>query len=184
MVQGRGRKTGIGGFAGLVSWGRSSRARRSPRVSKLFWRLPMKLVKSLLLGSAAGFAAVAGAQAADLPSRKAAPVEYVRVCTAYGAGFFYIPGTDSCLRISGRVRAEYAVGERYSDFQDAYGTRARGRLNIDARTQTAYGTLRTFIRYELTNNTGIYTSGTGPFNVGANVPGLVRGAAGTSSLLD
>ncbi|MGY6246029.1 porin [Bosea thiooxidans] len=144
----------------------------------------MKLVKSLLLGTAAGIAAVAGAQAADLPSRKAAPVEYVRVCTAYGAGFFYIPGTDSCLRISGRVRAEYAVGQRYSDFQDAYGTRARGRLNVDVRTATAYGTLRTFIRYELTNNTGIYTSGTGPFNVGANVPGLARGAAGTSSLLD
>ncbi|MFJ5370762.1 porin, partial [Bosea sp. CER48] len=111
----------------------------------------MKLVKSLLLGSAAGIAAVAGAQAADLPSRKAAPVEYVRVCTAYGAGFFYIPGTDTCLRISGRVRAEYVVGERYGE-SDAYGTRARGRLNIDARTQTAYGTLRTFIRYELTNN--------------------------------
>jgi hypothetical protein len=146
----------------------------------------MKLVKSLLLGSAAGIAAVAGAQAADLPSRKAAPVEYVRVCTAYGAGFFYIPGTDSCLRISGRVRAEYAVGERYSDFQDAYGTRARGRLNVDVRTQTAYGTLRTFIRYELTNNTGIYNAGTGPFNVGAAVPGLVRGASSTSttSLLD
>jgi hypothetical protein len=144
----------------------------------------MKLVKSLLLGSAAGFAAVAGAQAADLPSRKAAPVEYVRVCTAYGAGFFYIPGTDTCLRISGRVRAEYAVGERYSDFQDAYGTRARGRLNIDARTATAYGTLRAFIRYELTNNTGIYTAGTAPFNTGANVPGLVRGSAGTGSLLD
>ena len=53
----------------------------------------MKLVKSLLLGSAAGLAAVAGAQAADLPVRKAAPVEYVRVCSAYGVGFFYIPGT-------------------------------------------------------------------------------------------
>ena len=117
----------------------------------------MKLVKSLLLGSAAGIAAVAGAQAADLPSRKAAPVEYVRVCSAYGAGFFYIPGTETCLRVGGRVRAEYAVGERFSDFQDAYGTRARGRLNIDARTATAYGTLRTFIRYELTNNSGIYT---------------------------
>lgn len=53
----------------------------------------MKLVKSLLLGSAAGLAAVAGAQAADLPVRKAAPVEYVRVCSAYGVGFFYIPST-------------------------------------------------------------------------------------------
>jgi Porin subfamily len=66
----------------------------------------MKLVKSLLLGSAAGLVAVAGAQAADLPVRKAAPVDYVRVCTTYGAGFFYIPGTDTCLRISGFVQAE------------------------------------------------------------------------------
>ena len=69
----------------------------------------MKLVKSLLLGSAAGIAAVASAQAADLPTRKAAPVEYVRVCDAFGAGFVYIPGTDSCIRISGRVRAEYCL---------------------------------------------------------------------------
>ena len=48
-----------------------------------------------------------GAQAADLPVKKAVPIEYVRVCTAYGAGFFYIPGTDTCLRVSGRARAEY-----------------------------------------------------------------------------
>ena len=58
----------------------------------------MKLVKSLLLGSAAGLAAVAGAQAADLPVRKAAPVEYVRVCSAYGVGFFYIPSTTPARR--------------------------------------------------------------------------------------
>ncbi len=144
----------------------------------------MKLVKSLLLGSAAGIAAVAGAQAADLPSRKAAPVEYVRVCTAYGAGFFYIPGTDTCLRISGRVRAEYVVGERYGE-SDAYGTRARGRLNIDARTATAYGTLRTFIRYELTNNSGQYTNGSAGFNVGGNVAGFnTVGASAISTNLD
>lgn len=67
----------------------------------------MKLIKSLLLGSAAGLAAVAGAQAADLPVAKAAAVEYVRVCSAYGAGFFYIPGTETCLRVGGRVRADY-----------------------------------------------------------------------------
>ncbi len=69
----------------------------------------MKLVKSLLLGSAAGLAAVAGAQAADLPMRKAAPVEYVRVCSAHGVGFFYIPGTETCLRVSGFARFEYNV---------------------------------------------------------------------------
>jgi hypothetical protein len=133
----------------------------------------MKLVKSLLLGSAAGIAAVAGAQAADLPSRKAAPVEYVRVCSAYGAGFFYIPGTDTCLRVGGRMRAEYTFGERWSEGQDSYGTRARGRLNIDARTATAYGTLRTFIRYDVTTNTGSYRYGGA--NAGANTFNTGRG---------
>jgi len=146
----------------------------------------MKLVKSLLLGSAAGIAAVAGAQAADLPSRKAAPVEYVRVCSAYGAGFFYIPGTDTCLRVGGRVRAEYTIGSRYGDTGDAYGTRSRGRLNIDARTATAYGTLRTFFRYELTVSSGFY-AGTIGGNQGIIAPGQARndqGGPGTASNLD
>ncbi|HEV2555942.1 MAG TPA: porin [Bosea sp. (in: a-proteobacteria)] len=144
----------------------------------------MKLVKSLLLGSAAGFAAVAGAQAADLPSRKAAPVEYVRVCSAYGAGFFYIPGTETCLRVGGRVRAEYTVGTRYGEGQDAYGTRSRGRLNVDARTATAYGTLRTFFRYELTVSSGFY-AGTIGGNQGIIAPGTGRNtAAATASNLD
>ena len=65
----------------------------------------MKMVKSLLLGSAAGLVAVAGAQAADLPV-KAKPVEYVKICSIYGAGFFYIPGTDTCIKIGGWTRAE------------------------------------------------------------------------------
>jgi Porin subfamily len=118
----------------------------------------MKLAKSLLLGSAAGLAVAAGAQAADLPVRKAAAVEYVRVCSTYGAGFFYIPGTETCLRVSGRVRAEYRYLEPFSRAQDAIGFRARGRLNLDARTATAYGLLRAYARFEITRNSGVYTA--------------------------
>src|SRR5690349_17509030 len=114
----------------------------------------MTLSKSLLLGSIAGLAAVAGAQAADLPVAKAAPVEYVRVCSTYGAGFFYIPGTDTCLRIGGRVRAQYIYGEPLTRAQDATGFYTRGRIQLDARTATAYGLLRTFVRYEITRTTG------------------------------
>ena len=127
----------------------------------------MKLVKSLLLGSAAALTAVATAQAADLPTRKAAPVEYVRICDAYGAGFFYIPGTDTCLRVGGLVLAEIraynpsyrvnapsgsaAATPSTANYQnqrsrDAYGYAALGRIELDARTATAYGTLRTFVR--------------------------------------
>src|SRR4051794_30224921 len=60
----------------------------------------MKMVKSLLLGSAAGLVAVAGAQAADLPV-KAKTVEYVKIFSIYGAGVFYISGTESCIKIRG-----------------------------------------------------------------------------------
>ena len=65
----------------------------------------MKMVKSLLLGTAAGLVAMTGAQAADLPV-KAKPVQYVKICSLYGAGFYYIPGTDTCIKIGGFVRAE------------------------------------------------------------------------------
>ena len=130
----------------------------------------MKLVKSLLLGSAAGLAAVAGAQAADLPVRKAAPVEYVRVCSAYGVGFFYIPGTDTCLRVSGRARFEYNVASARQFSQSPTGFRSIGRINLDARTQTAYGTLRAFVRYEMARRTGHFFSGTAQRRGNAELP--------------
>src|SRR5215218_6848258 len=118
----------------------------------------MKLAKSLLLGSAAGFAAVAGAQAADLPTRRAAPVaaavDYVRVCSTYGAGFFYIPGSsDTCIRIGGRVRADVLYAEPLTRADNAVFLFARGRIQTDVRTATAYGLLRTFVRFEM-NFTG------------------------------
>ena len=120
----------------------------------------MKLAKSLLLGSAAGLVAVTGAQAADLPVRAAAPVDYVRTCPNApigGTGFFVIPGTETCLQISGYVRAEYRFEEnvdvidaggassQYRD-QDDIDFFARGSIAFDARTATEYGTLRSFIR--------------------------------------
>ena len=123
----------------------------------------MKMVKSLLLGSAAGLVAVAGAQAADLPV-KAKPVEYVKICSLYGVGFYYIPGTDMCIKIGGWVRAEYGWGQNgnfawgwanqnlnnrstnNSDF------RARGYITADARNQTEYGTVRGYIAVGMCRN--------------------------------
>jgi hypothetical protein len=114
----------------------------------------MKLVKSLLLGSAAGLAAVAGAQAADLPSKKAAPVEYVRVCSAHGAGFFYIPGSDTCIKIGGRVRFEYGYSPAFNRTSNVMGMRALGRFELDARTSTEYGLLRAYTRVNFARRTG------------------------------
>ncbi len=70
----------------------------------------MTLIKSLLLGSAAGIVAVASAQAADLPTRKAAPVEYVRVCNVGGITGWVMPGSDTCMKISGYITAQFVGG--------------------------------------------------------------------------
>jgi hypothetical protein len=131
----------------------------------------MKMVKSLLLGSAAGLVAAAGAQAAELPV-KAQPVEYVKICSLYGAGFFYIPGTDTCIKIGGavRVQAEYntgaggipvGLGNATEAEQGAFtrtltndtNFRTRIYLSVDVRQQTDYGTLRSYFRFGVNQTT-------------------------------
>src|SRR4051812_31953158 len=118
----------------------------------------MKMVKSAFLASAAGLVAMSGAQAADLPV-KAKPVEYVKVCSLYGAGFYYIPGTDICLKVGGYVRYQVNFGTGTSisagPFAGAGGfntrvvnsdvaQRTRAIATFDTRQQTAYGTLRPY----------------------------------------
>ena len=61
---------------------------------------------------------MAGAQAADLPI-KAKAVEYVRVCSLYGAGFYYIPGTDTCIKLGGYLRADVLFNTS-GDYGGAY----------------------------------------------------------------
>ena len=127
----------------------------------------MKMVKSLLLGSAAGLVAVGGAQAADLPV-KAKPVEYVKICSLYGAGYYYIPGTDICMRIGGYVRQEWGYGYGDNLTQGPFistamqntridGTRevvwrTRAYATFETRQQTQYGTLRTFLNLGVNGN--------------------------------
>ncbi|WP_420335857.1 porin [Roseibium sp.] len=110
------------------------------------------MARLIALGMLAGFAgASVPAIAADLPVAPE-PVDYVRICDAYGSRFYYIPGTETCLRVRGRLRTEFRVrnfgeaenawGERDSD---GYQWRSRGYLYLDARTETSFGTLRGFI---------------------------------------
>jgi len=126
----------------------------------------MRAMKGLLLGTAAGFAAFASAQAADLPV-KARPVEYVKVCNQYGAGFFYVPGTDTCLKIGAYIRTQHAYGNLASingaenftasgtrsplgtgvapgGAQDFYSYQDRILLTTDWRTQSDYGVIRAY----------------------------------------
>jgi hypothetical protein len=106
-------------------------------------------IRSFLLGSAAVLVAVTGARAADAIIVEPEPVEYVRVCDAYGSGWFYIPGTETCLKIDGDVRAQY-TGYHYHDDQEdetsAHQASYRGRVNFRANNETEYGTLSSRIR--------------------------------------
>ncbi len=109
-------------------------------------------IKSLLLGSAAAMVAVSGAQAADAVVVEPEPVEYVRVCDAYGSGFFYIPGTETCLRFSGYVRTHYSKlnvdNETKNVDTETNRWSTRARFDIDARNETDWGTLRSLIRIQ------------------------------------
>jgi len=116
-------------------------------------------IKSLLLGSAAALVAVTGARAADaVVVAEPEPVDYVRVCDVYGKGFYYIPGTETCLSVGGYVRFQVnvagdpAVNLEGDDYQ--VGSSVRARLNFDAREETELGTLRAFARVQATNNQG------------------------------
>jgi hypothetical protein len=128
----------------------------------------MNSIKALILGSAAGLVAMSGAQAADLPM-KAKAVEYVKICSLYGAGFYYIPGTDTCIKIGGQLRLEVTLNGAASGNSNSfggadgsqafganwYGTRSRVGLNMDTRTATEYGVLRTFgdVKFDFTRGT-------------------------------
>ena len=129
---------------------------------KALWALPA----SLALSHAAA--------AADLPSKAKGPeVDYVRICDTFGNGFFFIPGTDTCLKVSGYIRADYQVRtvQRTSAKKigglfgakpavnsdaalDSTGYRVRARAEFDARWNTDYGPLRGFIRFQAQSGSG------------------------------
>lgn len=114
-------------------------------------------IKSLLLGSAAALVAVSGAQAADaIIAAEPEPVEYVRVCDAFGTGYFYIPGTETCLRIHGYVRYDIGAGELFDRQSnktivggvataDTYYKLARASFRVSTASETEMGTLRTYV---------------------------------------
>ncbi|WP_367715282.1 porin [Nitratireductor sp. GISD-1A_MAKvit] len=155
----------------------------------------MKL-KSLLIGSAALAAAATGAKAADMvvvPEPE--PMEYVRVCDVYGAGFFYIPGTETCLKIGGYAR--YQIDWSDSDdgklglmggtkvsgalddivATDAGGWRklARANLTIDARSETEYGTLGGFFELRADAYSGVSSLGLPSDTAPLSLNGITRG---------
>ena len=105
-------------------------------------------IKSLLLGSAAALAVVSGAQAADaIVAAEPEPMEYVRVCDAFGTGYFYIPGTETCLKIGGYVRAQlnWSHVEDRAPEEFAWDARTRAYLSVAAKNDSEIGTIGSFI---------------------------------------
>ena len=135
--------------------------------------MQMSKAKIILLGSVAGIVVAAGAQAADLPV-KAKPVQFVKICTLYGDGYYYIPGQDTCIKIGGYIRAQYGynAGGGAAGAGIAPGTQVtvtdglmnrssqqfsqahRADLTIDTRTGTQYGVLRTYMDVRFENRLG------------------------------
>lgn len=128
----------------------------------------MSLMKSFFFGSAAWLVVTSGADAADLPL-KANAVEYVKVCSLYGAGFYYIPGSDTCIKLGGYMRADLGAntnaifvgntqnqGGAQNRHANAFTWRARADLTFDTRTATDYGVVRTYFDGAFTWTSGGY----------------------------
>lgn len=144
-------------------------------------------MKQAISAAALAVASCGTALGTDLPA-KAQPAEYVKVCAAYGAGYFYVPGTDTCLKIGGYVRFDTYINSiatftplispiagaafngpgasgfgfpfRDADDSDLF-TRTRAVFDMDARTQTDYGTLRSYVRMGMSWDTQV-APGSGP----------------------
>ncbi|MBW8301380.1 MAG: porin, partial [Hydrogenophaga sp.] len=88
-----------------------------------------------------------GAQAADaIVAAEPEPMEYVRVCDAFGTGYFYIPGTETCLKISGYVRAQVDIWETTdADSDTAIDMWTRGRIVVEAKNDSELGTIGSYI---------------------------------------
>ncbi|WP_050399769.1 porin [Bradyrhizobium embrapense] len=144
----------------------------------------MKAMKRISLSLAAGLVGVSSAQAADLPV-KAKAIEYVKGCSLYGPGFYYIPGTDTCIKLGGYLRTEVSVNSSYhydvpnnsvggarNRLSDAYNWRSREEMTIDTRTASEYGTVRTFFEGVFQWTGGAYSGAGNGSTVYASLGGV------------
>ncbi|PIT00818.1 polymerase [Bradyrhizobium nitroreducens] len=155
----------------------------------------MNYSKRVFLATAAALVAGSSAHAADLPL-KAKAVEYVKICSLYGAGFYYIPGTDTCIKLGGYVRADLILNSN-SDYDagnngvvgarnrlgNYYTTRSRADLNVDTRTATEYGVLRTYADVVYSWTSGGYAgAGTTATNGATAYSGAPAGTNGSGAV--
>jgi len=145
----------------------------------------MALIKSLRLGSATSLLAATSLHAADLPARKAAPVvEYAKICNVGGIVGWVLPGSRTCVRLSGYITAQFETGnlstqynwplgwpaqriliagsdgQRNSTFyRDAIGWTTRANFGFDFASNTAWGPL--IGHFDINGETGAGFDNTG-----------------------
>ena len=124
----------------------------------------------------------------NIPARSLQSSQYVKVCSLYGAGFYYMPGTDMCIKIGGWVRMRAVAGDNnnsttWGPFDGNANTRAtnhfsfnaRGYITADAREQTAYGVARGYIAV------GMSADDTGLRVLAASFKPIARSCSGPAS---
>jgi hypothetical protein len=79
--------------------------------------------------------------------------ETARACPQHGPGFVQLPGSTTCVKIGGRVVAETTTGSRRIARDQIAGFGASGRVSLDARTETPYGPVRSYIRVKAGDGT-------------------------------
>ena len=120
-----------------------------------------------------------------------AGVEYVKVCELYGAGFYYIPGTDTCLKVGGTKPVEHKIDpqtvcSRYGAgyyYLPGQGT-CRNEEDDDTAKPASYGQGSGYTgwvggTWSLVSQNSIFGSGTvvkGGEYFGARVPGSISRA--------
>ena len=136
-------------------------------------------VSHVLLGSVVATVAIVGARAADLPAKTALPAEYEKICQVAGMVGFVLPGSDTCVKISGFATGQIEAGNLKTgylwttqgvalsstptDQRPAFGYTAREFLTWDARQDTPYGTLRGLFLLKIENGNGFDNTGTAAY---------------------
>jgi len=107
---------------------------------------PLFLISFLLISTLR-----AAADTAPPPEAEPDESEAVLTCPWQGDGYFVLPGTHTCIRISGYVRSEAEAGDylyarqRAQLHRKTYGARSRATIRLSTTTDTDLGALRSFM---------------------------------------
>jgi hypothetical protein len=102
------------------------------------------------------------------------------VCDAFGAGYWYIPGTDTCIKIGGEVEFRtYFYDEDtdvITDHTASWQFRTQFDLNVTTKSMTDWGPLTTYINLTTDSNAHTVTADEFYLSLGPVLLGLTQSA--------